>query len=180
MACTKHRCKCETSGRSMLEIIGVLVVMTMISAGAVVLVKSGMMTQKRNRTVDEVSAIVENIRGMYPDGFQNLTKDPEQGTQLIDALYLNTVTPFGSGTSYSVVGNGTKDYFFVTINGLDTDDCVVLSAQTWPNALNVECSDRGILNMMFGPYLKKNNVTQQVFDDNPLGGGVVKPIDGKE
>ena len=134
----KNKYKDETSGRSMVEIIGALAVMSLISAGAMVLVRSGSASQKRSRTFDEVMAIVENVRMMYPDGFADMGGF-ESNRDLIDALDLNATTPFGPDTFYSVRAEGANQ-FHVLISGLDNDDCTVLAAQTWPDALNASCS----------------------------------------
>ena len=124
------------SGRSMVEIIGVLAIMGMIAAGATMLISNGMTVNKRARVRDDVSAIVENVRGLYPDKFTNLTDDETQGTILIDSLYLNTTTPYGPGTSYSVV-RVNKDEFNVIVSGLDDDECSVLIKQTWAGVISV-------------------------------------------
>ena len=141
--------KCDEAGRSMIEIIGVLAIMGLVTSGAMVLVRSGMASQKRSRTFDEVMAIVENMRGLYPDGFEEMPTDEAEGTKLIDGLYLNTETPFGSGTSYSVTGHGSRTEFEVRINGLDDDDCMVLATQSWPNSLYASCGD-GTVYLSFG------------------------------
>ncbi len=142
--------KYEDSGRSMVEIIGVLAVMSLITAGAMVLVRSGATSQKRARTFDEVMAIVENIRGLYPDGFADLPTDEAEGTKLIDGLYLNTTTPFGPDTKYSIKGVGEKDYFELFIRGLDDDDCMVLATQTWPEVWGASCNSDGAVYLRFG------------------------------
>lgn len=143
--------ECDEVGRSMIEIIGVLAIMGLITAGAMVLIRSGMASHKRSRTFDETMAIVENVRGLYPDGFTDLTPIRDEGTKLIDGMYLNTMTPFGAGTKYSLRGYGEKDYFAVFIEGLDADDCMVLATQTWPDAWDTSCfEDTGTLWLRFG------------------------------
>ena len=139
MVMSYKKYRSENSGRSMIEIIGVLTIMSLISVAAVVLVQSGLASHKRARAIDEVSAIVENVRGLYPDGFERLTTDFDTGTKLIDALYLNTVTPFGSETRYGVMGNKSKDVLFVALSGLNEEDCAILSAQSWVNVSATQC-----------------------------------------
>jgi len=132
----KYKHNEHESGRSMVEIIGVLAIMGMIAAAATMLITNGMTVSKRARARDDVSAIVENVRGLYPDGFTNLTNSETDGTALIDSLYLNTTTPYGAGTTYSVV-RVTKDEFNVIVSGLDDDECSVLIKQTWADVISV-------------------------------------------
>ena len=142
---------CE-SGRSMVEIIGVLAVMGLITAGAFVLLRSGGAAQKRSRAMDDVAVIAENIRGLYAesDDFSELTDVEAQGTALIDALYLHTKTPFGQGTTYSVVKNDNPANFSVKLIGLEKEDCNALAATVWPNAISgATCSD-GVVSVVFG------------------------------
>ena len=55
------------SGRSLLEIVGVLAIMMLMSVGALILVRSATMSQKRAAVMDEVSKIVTGIRTLYAD-----------------------------------------------------------------------------------------------------------------
>ena len=64
---------CE-SGRSMVEIVGVLGVMGLISVAAFVLIRSGMASQKRSRAADEVATLVASARALSAEreDFSNL------------------------------------------------------------------------------------------------------------
>ena len=140
------------SGRSMVEIVGVLAVMGLITAGAFVLVRSGTAAQKRSRAVDEVSVIAENVRGLYADseGFSELTDNTTDGTTLIDALYLNTITPFGQDTVYSVVKNSSDNSkFYVKMIGLEQEDCKALAATAWPNSHGQAVCADGVVSILF-------------------------------
>lgn len=139
--------KYETSGRSMIEIIGALAVMSLVSAAAISLVRMGSASQKRTRTFDDIMTIVANIRSMYPDGFSLLDRNHSNNKELVGAIGF-TETPFGSDTSYAVAGENA-DKFSVLILGLDDDDCTVLAAQTWPGAFSASCNN-GDVYLMFG------------------------------
>ena len=71
----KKQTKKQESGRSMIEMVGVLAVMGLITAGAFVLITSAMSSQKVSRVDDDVSAIVAGTRLLYngQTNFQNLT-----------------------------------------------------------------------------------------------------------
>ena len=142
---------CE-SGRSMVEIVGVLAVMGLITAGAFVLIRGGSAAQKRSRAMDDVAVIAENIRGLYAesDDFSDLTDNDAQGTALIDALYLNTDTPFGENSKYSVIKTADEDAFVVKLIGLDGKDCSALAAAAWSNSVNGATCDAGVVSVVFG------------------------------
>ena len=149
---TKILKNCE-SGRSMIEIVGVLAVMGLITAGAFVLIRGGSATQKRSRAMDDVAVIAENIRGLYAesDDFKDLTDNDAKGTVLIDALYLNTATPFGGKTSYTVVRTDDAQGFIVKLIGLDAKDCSALAAAAWSNSNGpAKCDNKGVVSVVFG------------------------------
>ena len=146
--------KNHESGRSMVEIIGVLAVMGLITAGAFALVRSGMASQKRNRAADEIANIVSTIRTLSAgaDDFSNLskyTKDDQSGAQLLTNLRLPKVTPFGGDEKtrfYTVRWN--KRYpqqFSVKIVNIDRRNCRALRSSAWPDAVekSVMCTAVG-------------------------------------
>ena len=140
------------SGRSMVEIVGVLAVMGLITAGAFVLITSSMASQKRNRAADDFANIVQNIRGLFAeaDNVSNLPTSVSEGTSLLNALHISSKTPFGGNTTYSVV-KGTEehnggsytfqadDYFIIKLTGLDDEDCWALVARSWGQAFDESC-----------------------------------------
>lgn len=128
-------------GRSMIEIIGVLAIMGLLTAGTFVLIRAAMANQKRARAIDEVSAIVENVRSLYAssDNFSGLPIDDAYGTKLVDGFYLNYITPFGKETRYSVVQGFEGETFKVLLTNLSDEDCMELAEQTWPEALDASC-----------------------------------------
>lgn len=143
---------CE-SGRSMVEIVGVLAVMGLITAGAFVLIRGGSAAQKRSRAMDDVAVIAENIRGLYAesDDFKDLTDNVAKGTALIDALYLNTTTPFGGKTRYTVVRTDDAQGFIVKLIGLEREDCNGLAAAAWSNSNGpAKCDNKGVVSVVFG------------------------------
>ena len=144
----------ELSGRSMIEIVGVLAVMGLITAGAFVLIQSGMASQKRNRASDEFANIVANVRALFAESedVNSLPTSVTEGTQLLSALHISSTTPFGGNTTYSVV-KGTSEhgsgdysfdagkYFVVKLTGLEEEDCWALVSKTWSQAFDESCEN---------------------------------------
>ena len=141
------------SGRSMVEMVGVLSVMGMITAGAFALLRSGQASQKISRANDDVANIVGNIRALFAENedYSNLPSASElnKGTKLLDAMSLTTTTPFGSSTTYSVTRNSNDlSGFVVLLRGLSDKDCTVLANRAWEGSATASCSNN-VLNILF-------------------------------
>ena len=125
----------QESGRSMVEIIGVIAIMALMSAGAFMLIRSGMASQRRSMIIDDVSKIVSGIRSLYSDYDDLATLD---GDGAMAAMGVNKNGP--DGVTYTVVPvrNSSGEYmlFKVTIGGeLSYQDCMVLGAKSWSGAV---------------------------------------------
>jgi type II secretory pathway pseudopilin PulG len=139
----------------MIEMVGVLAVMGLITAGAFVLIQSGMKSQKRNRAVTEVANIVAIIRDTYAEA-PNLSMlgDWSRGVDLLHNLGVMTTTPFGTNTTYSVVSSNHEGYndvqadFAVQMRGLEEEDCMALSERTWSQAVDASC-ESGVVTLYF-------------------------------
>ena len=124
------------SGRSMIEMVGVLAVMGLLTAGAFILIQSGMQSQKRSRVVDEINAIVSEMQNI------DLTKIEAEtaanGTALPAQMSLPTDA---SGYGQYAIWRTQKeaaDEFHVGIYNIETKDCNALRMRQWPSAVAVE------------------------------------------
>jgi type II secretory pathway pseudopilin PulG len=143
--------KKHESGRSMIEMVGVLSVMGLITAGAFVLIRSGLASQRRNRASAEVANIVATIRDVYSEAenLNALSTNYKIGTEFLDSLRITTTTPFGSKTTYSVIRDRSEYAdFVVQMRGLEEEDCMALSQRTWSEAVDTSC-DSGIVYLYF-------------------------------
>ena len=136
----------QESGRSMIEIIGVIAIMALISAGAFALIRSGMATQKRSIIIDDVSKIVSGVRSLYAD-YDDLST--LNGDEALAAMAVDKNGP--NGVTYSVapikVGN-VYPKFEITIGNLSVEDCNVLGTKAWSGVESstgvTQCSDQKI------------------------------------
>ena len=66
----------QESGRSMIEMLGVLAIMGVITVGAIEMIQLAMNTQKRNTVNEEVLQIVTQVRSVFGeyDDFSNINK----------------------------------------------------------------------------------------------------------
>ena len=88
----------QESGRSMIEMLGVLAIMGVITVGAIEMIQLAMNTQKRNTVNEEVLQIVtqvRNIHGEY-DAFQHILKNAS------GAIKLKIDETFGSNVVQSI------------------------------------------------------------------------------
>ena len=108
------------SGRSMVEMMGVLAIMGVITAGAILLINAGLNSSKRRSVDDEVTMLVTGIRDSFSgyDDFSN---------------------PYG-GTYGVAVDPSNPRQFIVSINGLSQSECEALKVRTWPGSIGYEMS----------------------------------------
>lgn len=130
----------QESGRSMIEIIGVLAIMGLMTAAAFVLIRNGMATQKRNAVIDDVSKIMTGVRTLYAD-YDDLSS--LDGAGALAAVGVDEKGPY-EGSKYSVAKtkNASDVYsrFTVTISGLPARDCTVLAARKWADSVEKSSS----------------------------------------
>ena len=126
--------KKQQSGRSMIEMIGVLAVMALITAGAFVLIASANSTQKRSRVVDDVVEIATGARSLYAeyDTLPSISSDT-----VMSILGKSTQGPY-SNTTYSVT-RASDTAFYVKLMGLSEDDCNALDIREWKIASGHKC-----------------------------------------
>ncbi len=125
------------SGRSMLEIIGVLAIMAIMSAGAFVMIRNAMATQRRNTVMDDFSKIVTGVRTLFAD-HDDLSELKDKGADVMVAMSIDSDGPY-AGSVYEVninTNDSTNQTFVVTIKNLPTKDCVVLSQKSWQNSVS--------------------------------------------
>lgn len=127
--------KKQQSGRSMIEMIGVLSIMALVTAGAFALIANGTSSQKRNRAVDDMVEITTGTRSIYAEHEDLPTIN---STTLLSALSKSATGPY-TGSTYSVerLSNTT---FAVKLTGLPEGDCTALGIKEWKVATAHSCT----------------------------------------
>ena len=131
------------SGRSMIEMLGVLAIVGVLSVGGIAGYSKAMEKFKINKTADQVSQIVTNIRTLYAQqttyaGLNNVSAynmgvlPDEMGTGT------NLKNPFNGGIYISSgdVGPVTSNWgydvtFDIIYDGLSKQACVTLATMDW-------------------------------------------------
>ena len=130
--------KNEQSGRSMVEMLGVLAIIGVLSIGGISGYSKAMAKYRVNKTLDQISMLVMNIRTLFSSSVDY--------TGLDDAMAINLgIIPadmqMGSGSTKSIVnayqgavkvnvGTDTRE-FYVTYTGLTQEACVALATADW-------------------------------------------------
>ncbi len=127
----------QESGRSMIEMIGVLAIMAIITAGAFALISTAFHTQKRGRVTDDVANIVSGVRSLLGeyDDFSNI-----DNSTIFGAIAVSNKNPYG-GTYELAVDTSNKRRFVVSINGLSKSDCDALITKAWTDSIGYEESN---------------------------------------
>ena len=138
-------------GRSMIEIVGVLAIMTIMSAGAFVMIRSAMASQRRNTVIDDVSKIVTGVRTLFADQ-DDLSELSDKGDDVMDAMAVGQTCPY-DGCKYELSLNGgdnTNQTFNVKVTSVPRRDCIVLKSKSWPDVVDVDSDcDRGWVELQY-------------------------------
>lgn len=123
-------------GRSMIEMLGVLAIMGVITVGAIGMISTAMRTQKRTAVNDEVVQIVTSVRqllGEYDD-FSHI-----DNATIFDAIGMSRTNPYGGEYELSVnVANPRQ--FVVSITGLGQSDCKYFTTKAWSDSVDYQLS----------------------------------------
>ena len=132
----------QQSGRSMVEIVGVLAIMGLITVAAFVLIRNGMATQKRNAVIDDVSKIVTGVRSLYAE-YDDLSG--LDGDAVLAATAVGENGPYENSV-YSVAKDSSDNSkFVVTVKNLPARDCTVLASRKWADSVgkSSDCTASG-------------------------------------
>ena len=135
------------SGRSMIEMLGVLAIIGVLSVGGIAGYSKAMNKFKTNKVADNVSMIVTNIRTLYAqqktyDGLDNVSAvamgvvPDELVTNATDGTLTNAFLGSVEIKAADVKGadasaDGTDMGFTVRFSGLTKEACVTLATNDW-------------------------------------------------
>lgn len=127
-------------GRSMIEMLGVLAIIGVLSVGGIAGYSKAMMKFKINKTVQQISEIVTNVRTLYAQQKNYEGLNTETAVQMgVIPDELSTGFQFGRITNVfggnvrveRVYNGGNRDIFMVGFEGLPEEACISLATANW-------------------------------------------------
>lgn len=126
----------QESGRSMIEMLGVLAIMGVITVGAIGMISTAMRTQRRNAVNDEVIQIVTGVRALLGeyDNYSHINN-----STIFGAIGMSPKNTYG-GTYELAVDSSNSRQFVVSINGLSQSDCEYFLTKAWSDSVGYQMS----------------------------------------
>ena len=126
------------SGRSMIEMLGVLAIIGVLSVGGIAGYSQAMSKFKVTKTTDQVQTMVTNIRTLFAgqrtyNGLSTLKTAYTMGI-LTDETFDGSSASNAYGGSILLSTPNSNHYFAITYNGLSQDACTRLTMADWGDA----------------------------------------------
>ena len=138
--------KANESGRSMIEMLGVLAIIGVLSVGGIAGYSKAMNKFKTNKVADNVSMLVANIKTLYAqqktyDGLDNysavsmgVVPDELVASKDADKKEASLTNAFNGDVKISEAGSTAGDdkkAFTITFSGLSREACITLATNDW-------------------------------------------------
>lgn len=130
-------------GRSMVEMLGVLAIMGVLSIGGIAGYSKAMMQYKINKASDQITQIVSGLRTLYSSQDEYDVSCPGTGCAIIQKGHVapdemwesgSLVNPFNGAVSIqtsSKKASGDNKAFTVSFSGLPKEACMALATYDW-------------------------------------------------
>lgn len=140
----EHNNIIEQSGRSMIEMLGVLAIIGVLSVGGIAGYSKAMMKFKINKIIDQVTHIATNTRTLYAqqtsysglyvtNAVQMGIIPTELGTEISTDQYASKLkNPFNGSVYIAGDGYGSNG-FVITYQGIPKEACIALATYDWGN-----------------------------------------------
>ncbi len=120
----------QQSGRSMIEMLGVLAIVGILSAGGIAGYSMAMQNHKTNQFIGKVHLIARQTQILY-NGNYKVTGNTTHAQQLIAAgLITDYKSPFGGSLPVGTNDNGSAFFIQPTVN-IPADSCVKVLTTDW-------------------------------------------------
>ncbi len=134
----------EQNGRSMVEMLGVLAIIGVLSVGGIAGYSKAMAKYRTNKTIDQVSMLITNIRTLYANqnNYAGLDNNALLTFELVSQDMISTTTgssgtattslinPFGGAITVSTTATSPND-FTVTYANIDKQACISIVTADW-------------------------------------------------
>ena len=133
------------NGRSMIEMLGVLAIIGVLSVGGIAGYSKAMMKFKTNKTIDQIAMTVTNIRTLYAQqNTYDITDSTAYSMGVVDDAMKGSAesklkNPFANADSSvfiapaqsGAVGESGNGAFVIALTGLPREACVAIATNDW-------------------------------------------------
>jgi type II secretory pathway pseudopilin PulG len=121
----------------MIEMLGVLAVMGVLTVAAFEMIGLALRSQKRTRVMDEVAVIAADVRGLFGqyDDFSAVDNNTT-----FAAIGISNKNPYG-GRYELAAASADKRQFTVSITGLGASDCEYFKTKAWSDSAGFRASN---------------------------------------
>ncbi len=142
--------KSVQSGRSMIEMLGVLAIIGVLSVGGIDGYSKAMMKYRINKTIEQITLIAGNVRAFFAPqkNYEGLTLSTDTGKAIIQKAKLvpdemwnenktALVNAFGGDLYLSIAEFSTSSdnkSFKIEISGIPQEACIEILSQDWKDA----------------------------------------------
>ncbi len=133
--------KSKQSGRSMIEMLGVLAIVGILSAGGIAGYSMAMQNHKTNVLIERVQLIAQRTRELYSGDYSTLGGSGSEINKLINAgLITDKTNPFGGDLEMgrSATDNTNKSVFYIrtgdsqaSVKNIPPEACVKILTTDW-------------------------------------------------
>jgi len=149
----------KQSGRSMVEMLGVLAIVAVLSVGGIAGYSKAMAKYRISRTLDEIQMLVTGIRSSFagaPD-YSNVSNSLVYQAGIIpDSIIINKTMGISLKNSFGeliiITSWNAGEGFQITYNGLDKTTCVQLASADWGGS-----TASGFVGMTIKPVSRLSN-----------------------
>lgn len=134
--------KINESGRSMIEMLGVLAIIGVLSVGGIAGYSKAMGKHRVNKSIDQITQIVSSTRSLFY-GHKSYAALDDSTADLISKAHLfpdelgdgSGTNPFGGSVVLKSAAKDSSDTkkkaFSITYSGVPEDACIDLATQDW-------------------------------------------------
>ena len=124
----------QESGRSMVEMLGVLAIIGVLSVGGIAGYSQAMAKFKITKTIDQVQTLITNMRTLYSGSRKYTAITAKQAYSLgilTDETYADSagLNPYGGAINFDVGGDNRT--FSIEYTKLTPEGCVRLASADW-------------------------------------------------
>lgn len=137
----------EQSGRSMIEMLGVLAIVGVLSVAGIAGYSKAMAKFKTNKLVDQITSLSSSVRTMFSGvgTYENLTQAnafnlglvPEDATKVCAGSWSEGCIKHALNGDLDVHTGSDIRTFYITVNGLTKDACSALVSSDWGGPTSV-------------------------------------------